>query len=285
MLAKVVGIADPPTEGGLCDRYRPHYAVDLLVLTPQLTIDTTKPRYDAVALPHDMIRTLPEPGTIVELAFAYGDPSLPIIRSIQSHGQTLPPLQPDEQLWHHSPAVNQSVDAAGNWQRVTDQHINDSSLNRTVTATHASHHYHHSDKVVDTDELSTVGGSQLTDVLGALKILVGEKGLIAALDTLQIGSDKELKLSSTTNTTLTAGAELQVLAAELNKQVAPKNWAGSDSVNLYQVVSDLIGVVSKMNQAIITHAHPPPGLSNAPDFGNYKSTVDNLKSALDAIIG
>ena len=70
--ARVVAVNDPPTEGGASERFRPRYAVDLEILTPDGQRDEAFPIYGAVQLPVSIgcgqeagLFGFPEPGTIV----------------------------------------------------------------------------------------------------------------------------------------------------------------------------------------------------------------------------
>ena len=56
----------------------------------------------------------PEPGTIVELAFAYGLPDRPFIRRVLGEGASLPPVEPGELVHQAAPGVYQRADSAGN---------------------------------------------------------------------------------------------------------------------------------------------------------------------------
>lgn len=56
---------------------------------------------------------------------------------------------------------------------------------------------------------------------------------------------------------------------------AHKNWVGSGSVNIFQVVCDLLDLVQDMNTQLAVHTHgPTPVPSNAAVF-----TADAVKTA------
>lgn len=59
----------------------------------------------------------PMPDTIVEIAFAYGLPSHPFIRSILPHGLTLPSMEADAQRWQQDDKSYLQVSAAGEWEQ------------------------------------------------------------------------------------------------------------------------------------------------------------------------
>ena len=52
------------------------------------------------------------------------------------------------------------------------------------------------------------------------------------------------------------------VAGDGQRLVAPKNWIGSESVNLFQVVCDLLDLVRDMNTQIAEHTQAPYQLPN-----------------------
>lgn len=127
--ARVLAVADPPADAGLCDDFRPRYGVDLEVLGPDGEADPALPHLLGVALPVPGGGTemgfyaFPEEGTTVVVSFAYGLPNKPFILQILPHGLSLPKVPKGDQLWQHSDAVQQRADAEGNWLRQTDARI------------------------------------------------------------------------------------------------------------------------------------------------------------------
>ena len=81
--ARVVGVADAPTNASMCDDFRPRYAVDIEVLTPDGEADPNLPVLSGVPLPlpsggDEMgMYAFPQEGTRVVVCFAYGLPSSP----------------------------------------------------------------------------------------------------------------------------------------------------------------------------------------------------------------
>ncbi|MDH4606850.1 hypothetical protein JW321_30055, partial [Pseudomonas syringae pv. papulans] len=138
--AKVVAVADAPASAGLCDDFRPRFSVDLQVMGPDGEIDTTLPVLAGVPLPMPVggdemgFFAFPEEGTSVVVCFAYGLPHKPYIQTILPHGLTLPKVPKGDQAWQHSDAVQQRVDADGNWLRKTDGKIQDQAIEREVDA-------------------------------------------------------------------------------------------------------------------------------------------------------
>ncbi|PJE77450.1 hypothetical protein CI610_03627 [invertebrate metagenome] len=122
MLARVVAITDPPKSGGLCDLFRPRYAVDLQPVDHHLKDKGPILPGVPVAVPyagnHRGFYALPDVGVYVELCFAYALPSLPFVRSVLPINQELAPVDKDEARWQHSPDCYQGYDKDGNWAQI-----------------------------------------------------------------------------------------------------------------------------------------------------------------------
>ena len=136
MLAKVVAIADPPKEGGLCDLFRPMYAVDLQPVNEHLKDSGPILKGVPVAVPyagnHRGFHALPDVGTIVEFTFAYSLPHLPYVRAILPIHQELPKLDKDEAIWQHSQTVHQGYDKNGNWYRIGKIHSDAATIKQLM---------------------------------------------------------------------------------------------------------------------------------------------------------
>ena len=60
------------------------------------------------------------------------------------------------------------------------------------------------------------------------------------------------------------------LAAVSQQLVAPKNHVGSENVNIFKVVCDLLDLVQQMNTQLAGHTHgPTPVPGNAGAFVGY----------------
>lgn len=129
--AAVVNVPDPPAAGEVCDEFRPYYAVDVRLLLPNGELDPDMPLMRDVpvamtgAAPDRGFAALPQPGTIVEIAFAYGMQTKPFIRSVLPYKLKLPKIDETSQRWQQTAAVYQEVDASGNWLRATPVTITD----------------------------------------------------------------------------------------------------------------------------------------------------------------
>ncbi|MDR3409735.1 MAG: hypothetical protein P4L87_02130, partial [Formivibrio sp.] len=102
----------------------------------------------------------PEEGTTVVISFAYGLPNKPFILQILPHGLSLPRVPTGDQVWQHSEACQQRVDADGNWLRHTDGKIEDVANTRCVEALENTERYQSSAVATDDHSSEQVGGAE-----------------------------------------------------------------------------------------------------------------------------
>ena len=223
------------------------------------------------------------------LNIAYGMPSKPVIQTILPHGLSLPK---GDQVWQHSETAQQRVDADGNWLRQTDGRIQDFSADREVQSLDNQEHYQSHSQTVDDHSKETVGGVKTIEALGAVKLLSGGSMSVAAVDDLHQATGRDLNLVVGDKYNATVGGDMQErierlrrsMAGEGQRLVAPKNWIGSESVNLFQVVCDLLDLVEQMNVQLAGHVHassPPP--VNAVQFSTNAGAATRLLALIREI--
>ena len=291
-------MADAPAQSGICDSFRPRYAVDLQVLAEDGEPDPNLPILAGVPLPVPVggdemgFFAFPAEGTMVVVNFAYGMPSKPFIQTILPHGLSLPKVPKGDQVWQHSETAQQRVDADGNWSRQTDGRIQDFSADREVQALDNQEHYQSHSQTVDDHSKETVGGVKTIEALGAVKLLSGGSMSVAAVDDLHQATGRDLNLVVGDKYNATVGGDMQERIEGLRKSVAgdgqrlvaPKNWIGSESVNLFQVVCDLLDLVQEMNKDIALHVHAQGPVTNTSDkFALNAVLALTKKDALSAI--
>ena len=296
--ALVQGVADAPAQSGICDNFRPRYAVDLQVLAEDGEPDPNLPILAGVPLPVPVggdemgFFAFPAEGTMVVVNFAYGMPSKPFIQTILPHGLSLPKVPKGDQVWQHSETAQQRVDADGNWSRQTDGRIQDFSADREVQALDNQEHYQSHSQTVDDHSKETVGGVKIIEALGAVKLLSGGSMSVAAVDDLHQATGRDLNLVVGDKYNSTVGGDMQErieglrksVAGEGQRLVAPKNWIGSESVNLFQVVCDLLDLVQEMNVQLAGHTHgATPVPANATAFSSAANIANNLNVKLEAV--
>nr|WP_323368857.1 hypothetical protein [Pseudomonas helleri] len=232
--------------------------------------------------------------SMVVVNFAYGIPIKPFIQNILPHGLSLPKVPKGDQIWQHSETAQQRVDADGNWSRQTDGRIQDFSADREVQALDNQEHYQSHSQTVDDHSKETVGGVKTIEALGAVKLLSGVSMSVAAVDDLHQATGRDLNLVVGDKYNATVGGDMQErieglrksVAEDGQRSVAPKNWIGYKSLNLFQVVCDLLDLVQEMNTQLAGHTHlPGPSLSptDSVSFLSKAMTAVELKNKLDLI--
>jgi hypothetical protein len=286
--ARVVGVADAPAGAGICDDFRPRYAVDIEVLGPDGEPDSKLPILAGVPLPlptggEEMgIYAFPEEGTQVVVCFAYGLPHKPYIQTILPHGLSMPSVPKGDQVWQHSEACQQRVDADGNWLRQTDGKILDKAIEREVEAMGNTERYQSHTRTVDDHSTESVGGIKTIEAMGALKLLSGGSASLAAMDDLHqaTGRDLNLLVGQKLNTTVGGNMEERIegmrksVAAVSQRLVAPKTWLGSEALNVLQVFVELLELIQAMNTQVASHSHAPTAPpTTAMVFENYAAVA------------
>ncbi|MCP2140754.1 UNVERIFIED_ORG: hypothetical protein J2Y94_002079 [Pseudomonas poae] len=268
---RVVAVPDAPAAPGLCDDFRPRFGVDVEVLLPDGEPDPALPILTGLPLPAPMggqeagMFGFPEEGTTVVVSFAYGLPHKPFITQILPHGLSLPRVPKGDQVWQHSEACQQRVDADGNWLRQTDGKIQEKAIEREVEAMQNTEIFQTHTRMVDDHSTESVGGIKKVEALGALKLLSGGCASLAALDDLHQATGRDLNQVVGQKHNSTVGGDMEERIQGLRNSVAnvsqhlqaPKSWIGSDTVNLFQVVCDMLDLLQQMNTQLATHTHVP----------------------------
>jgi len=191
---RVVGISDSTEQPELVDQFRPRLAVDVELLTPQLTKDDQFSVFKSLPVPVAIggdergLFGLLEEGTIVEVAFAYGSPKHPFIRSITGLNNGMPAIKPGEMIWQTHEGVSQKVDDQGNWTRETHGTIIDRATKAVSNALEKVETYLTFVRSTEGNSSETVGGIKLLKAIGALKLL--------SAGTLNIGSVDNMNLTT-----------------------------------------------------------------------------------------
>lgn len=287
---RVVAVPDAPAAPGLCDDFRPRFGVDVEVLLADGEPDPDLPILTGLPLPAPMggqeagMFGFPEEGTTVVISFAYGLPHKPFITQILPHGLSLPRVPKGDQVWQHSEACQQRVDADGNWLRQTDGKIQDKAIEREVEALDNTEAFQNHTRTVDDHSTESVGGTKKIEALGALKLLSGGTASLAAVDDLHQATGRDLNLVVGQKHNATVGADMQEKIQGLRKSIvgvsqsfkAPKTWIGSESVNVLRVLGETLDLLEQMAGEIAAHTHgTTPVPTTAAAF-----TADAARAAL-----
>ncbi len=217
------------------------------------------------------------------VCFAYGLPHKPFIQQILPHGLSLPRVPKGDQVWQHSEACQQRVDADGNWLRQTDGKIQGKAIEREVEALDNAERFQNHTKTVDDHSTESVGGVKKIEAMGALKLLSGGSASLAAVDDLHQATGHDLNLVVGQRLNATVGGDLQEQIQGLRKSVSgisqrlqvPKAWRGSEDVNMLNVLCDLIKLLDEMNALLANHIHAPVQRPNNHDKFNAAALYSN----------
>ncbi|RMQ33568.1 hypothetical protein ALQ05_03582, partial [Pseudomonas amygdali pv. mori] len=219
-------------------------------------------------------------------------PHKPYIQTILPHGLTLPKVPKGDQVWQHSDAVQQRVDADGNWLRKTDGKIQDQAIEREVDAMTNTESFQNHTRTVDDHSTESVGGVKRIEALGALKLLSGGSASLAAVDDLHQATGRDLNLVVGQKHNATVGGDMheriqglrESITSESQRLQAPKTWVGSGGVNIFQVVCDLLDLIQDMNTQLAAHTHgPTPVPGNAAAFTAAAGNVAVLSAKLKLV--
>lgn len=269
--ARVIAVADAPADAGLCDDFRPRYAVDIEVLGPDDEPDPAMPPLTGVPLPlptggEEMgIYAFPEEGTRVVVCFAYGLPNKPYIQSILPHGLSMPKVPKGDQVWQHSEAAQQRVDVDGNWLRQTDGKISDRAIEREIEALENREQFQSHTQKINEHSTELVGGVKTIEALGALKLMSGGSASLAAVDDLHQATGRDLNLVVGQELNALVAGDMQeriegvrqTIVGVSQKLLAPKTWIGSENVNVFEILFQTLDLIAQMNKELAAHTHTP----------------------------
>ncbi|MDF3132351.1 hypothetical protein [Pseudomonas extremaustralis] len=295
---RVVAVPDAPAAPGLCDDFRPRFGVDVEVLLPDGEPDPALPILTGLPLPAPMggqeagMFGFPEEGTTVVVSFAYGLPHKPFITQILPHGLSLPRVPKGDQVWQHSEACQQRVDADGNWLRQTDGKIQDKAIEREVEAMQNTESFQSHTRTVEDHSTESVGGIKKIEALGALKLLSGGSASLAAVDDLHQATGRDLNLVVGQKHNATVGGDMEEKIQGLRRSIAhvnqkfqaPKSWIGSQELNLFHLIGDTLDLIQQMNLQLALHTHNPEQAPSATDVDLFNEKASCAKSLLSDVI-
>jgi hypothetical protein len=290
-LARIEAIYDLPTNGAkISTPFRPYKAADIQLLNPHTCEPLNVPIFQQVTIAtgqsHDSgLINEPQPGMHCLIQYIDGLNSLQVITSILPWQSLVPEYKhTDVSLKQNS--RSQIKGSNGNWDIQTDGQINQQCDESNVEARSRTEQFTERQTTIQSHDNVKIDGNQIAEVMGALKTIVGEKALIAALEGLELGSQKHINVKAHENINIDTLKTLHAKASELAKVEGSTVWLGDNSVNALQILADLIKVVSDTNKTLAAHIHPPgEPPAQKGDFTGYKSKSDALKSKLDPIVG
>jgi hypothetical protein len=289
-LARIEKVYDLPVGSSkISTGFRAYKAADIQLLNAVTGEPLATPIFEQVTLATGQSS---ERGLFVEptvgmrciIQYIDGLDSMPVITSLLPW-QTLVPENRATDVVLQQSSRSKIKGSNGDWSFETDGKIEQTSQRSVIKAQVSDQAYHERKTTIESHDTTKIDGNQVNEIMGALKTVIGEKALILALDNLMLGSKKEVKLQSTENMTLESLKAFEAKATELAKVQGAKVWLGSDSLNVVQVLLDLIAIVKDTNTTLATHLHPGVGASpQAADFTSYEVLANKLSSDLSPIV-
>jgi hypothetical protein len=289
-LARIEKVYDLPAGSAqVSTAFRSHKAADVQLLNAVTGEPLAVPVFEQVTLAtgqgneHGLF-VEPTPGMQCLIQYIDGLDSMPIITSILPW-QTLVPDNRANDVTLQQSHLSKLAGTNGNWLLHTEGEIKQTSQTSIIDAQIREESYHQRTTNIAAHDISKIDGNQVNEIMGALKTVVGEKALIVALDNLLLGSKKQVDIKATENMNLESLKQCEVKAVELAKVQGATVWLGNESLNVVQVLLDLIAVVKDTNNSLSSHVHPGVGTSpQAGDFTSYKNSAEQLASDLEPIV-
>ncbi|EPV1495297.1 hypothetical protein ACV2MU_002611 [Klebsiella pneumoniae] len=267
--ARVTGAPDAAALGDVHDPFRPRYAVNLQLLDADGR-DADMPELVAVPLPVPFagneggLFQFPAEGAIVEVGFSDGRPDKPMIRQTLQDGQSLPAIQPGEQLQQQRAGVSQRVTREGSWQRETDQAIEESSATRLVVSD--------SETRQTTTRTTTVKGNDSLTVLGAATLMSGAvlqlsdgDYCVGVANRYELRA-KQLQQEIGNDAALTVGGALTEKISGIRRSVAAAQVIsgqtvniGNGEINILDCLTDTLDVLQELAELTAQHTHSNTG--------------------------
>ncbi|MFB2889304.1 hypothetical protein ACEUC2_07140 [Aeromonas veronii] len=279
---RVEAISDNAAAGQLNDPFRPRYAVDVQLLAEDGQPDKATPLYRAVPLPvmfgglEQGLLQFPIEGSIVELGFAFGRADRPFIRTVLGTGWPLPDIAPGEQLQQQRAEVFSRTDTVGNQSRHTDRSQHDKAMRMHREADEYLGEFGQHQLTTLQHSVEQIGAMKRIEALGAIELLAGDDMVLGCLG----------NMSQTTAGDLVSviGQLRRSVAGKLQHFEAPRSWMGTEGVNIFRLLLQLMNVVEQLAASAASHNHGGPGPTNAPAFSSQSQQAAELATALSPII-
>lgn len=288
-MGEIIAISDAPKEEVATNRYRPYYAVDVQLLTPEGLFDTSMPLMRALPLPNMAggnargFFGFPEIGSKVILSFCYGSPGHPYIQAILPNGKSMPGLHPSDQIWQQQPNHYQRSNQEGDWERYGLRNIVDDARNITHRAENLTEELYHKMSSLKGDHQESIQGSKETTCLGSVSF--------SAVEGLNLNSLRSLNAMGAGKVKLVSGKamELRNDSVKLELDDAGLVYLGNDNANLKSLMTDLITQISTLidhiNALTVPTGVGPSGTPiNTADFTTVKSDLTSLQSTFEQLL-
>jgi hypothetical protein len=245
-LARIEKIYDMPVDGGkVSTAFRAYKAVDIQLLNAVTGKSLAVPIFEQVTMAtgqsheHGLF-TEPTPGMHCLIQYIDGLDSMPVITSLLPW-QTLVPDHRSTDVVLQQSHRSKLAGSDGNWHLETDGEIKQTSQKSIVDSQMREETHHQRDVTITGHDTTKIDGNQVNEIMGALKVLVGEKAIITSLDNLLLGSDKEVKIKSTENMSLDSLKNLFIKAKNITEDADTIKLNGGTGVITCQSICPFTG--------------------------------------------
>ncbi|MGR6779639.1 hypothetical protein ACU5B6_08420 [Moritella viscosa] len=221
-LARIEKIYDMPVNGAsVSSAFRGYKAADIQLLDAVTGNPLAVPVFEQVSIASGQghehgLFVEPTPGMQCLIQYIDGLDSLPVITSLLPWHTLVPDHRSTDVSLQQSHRTK-LIGSNGDWQLQTDGEIKQASQKSIVEAQTSEQHYHERSTKVATHDINKIDGNQVNEIMGALKILVGEKAIITSLDNLLLGSNKEVKIQSAEDMHLDSAKSLIIKAKNITE--------------------------------------------------------------------
>ncbi|SGY86626.1 hypothetical protein [Moritella viscosa] len=234
-LARIEKIYDMPVNGAsVSSAFRGYKAADIQLLDAVTGKPLVAPVFEQVSIASGQghehgLFVEPTPGMQCLIQYIDGLDSLPVITSLLPWHTLVPDHRSTDvslQQSHRSKLAGTN----GDWQLQTDGEIKQASQKSIVEAQTSEQSYFERSTKVATHDMNKIDGNQVNEIMGALKILVGEKAIITSLDNLLLGSNKEVKIQSAEDMHLDSAKSLIIKAKNITEDAGTIKLNGGSGV-------------------------------------------------------
>lgn len=302
--AIVTSINENSNPGDVSDPFRPKYAVSLKLLDKNGS-EAKAPEMENITLSGSFsasggIMQLPEPGSIVELDFAYGQLNKPYVRTVLPYGSTLPGCKPGEVAIQARKGASIQIDETGSINKETDRVIKQISAQLEQLTGHHNVKSTSKQSNITSHYIENVGGKYQLSALGALMLLTTGHAELSALESLNFTTASDLnenvagKRQAVIKELLSFKVDKNEFKLDkngliLNLKSGPVN-IGNDSANITDILYQLLDLVNQMATALSTHTHPTsmgpagPSIDAGPSLAGQATQANALATQLKPLV-
>ncbi|MFM5336737.1 hypothetical protein ACET97_09335, partial [Aeromonas enteropelogenes] len=191
-------------------------------------------------------------------------------------GWPLPDIAPGEQLQQQRAEVFSRTDTVGNQRRHTDRIQHDKALLMHREADDYLSEFGQHRLSTQQHSVELLGAMKRIEALGAIELLAG--------DDLVTGCLGNMSQTAAGDLVEVIGQLRRSVAGELQHFEAPRSWVGTEGVNIFGLLLQLMNLVEQLAAATAGHTHGGPQPTNAGTFTDQSQLAGELAATLSPII-